>query len=87
MKAKDKVMISMVIVNVLSNSLENIIFQPCIKANNMNFSYQQSVYRKILIIWAYICSKSFFAGLIFGGPYFQRGLFLEGILRFKMGWA
>ena len=29
----------------------------------------------------------FFAGLIFGGAYFWRGLLLEGILRFKMGWA
>ena len=43
--------------------------------------------------WAYICSKGFFAGLIIifflggGGAHFQRGLLLEGILRFKMGWA
>ena len=35
--------------------------------------------------WAYICSKGFFAGLIFGGAYFRRGLLLDGILRFKMG--
>ena len=35
--------------------------------------------------WAYICSKGCFAGLIFGGAYFQRGLILEGILCFKMG--
>ena len=34
--------------------------------------------------WAYICSKDSFAGLIFGGDYFRRGLLLEGILRFKM---
>ena len=25
-----------------------------------------------------ICSKDFFAGLIFGGAYFRRGLLLEG---------
>ena len=37
--------------------------------------------------WAYICSKGFFAGLIFGGAYFRRGFLLEGILRFKMGLA
>ena len=30
--------------------------------------------------------KAFFAGLIFGGAYFRRGLLLEGIVRFKMGW-
>ena len=35
----------------------------------------------------FICSKGFFAGLIFGAAYFRRGLLLEGILRFKMGWA
>ena len=35
---------------------------------------------------AYICSKGFFAGLIFGGVYFRMGLFiLEGLLRLKMG--
>ena len=37
--------------------------------------------------WAYICSKGVFAGLIFGGAYFRRGLLLEGILHFKMGWG
>ena len=37
--------------------------------------------------WSYICSKGCFAKLIFGGAYFWRGLLLEGILRFKMGWA
>ena len=37
--------------------------------------------------WAYTCSKGFFAGLIFGGAYFQRALLLEGILHFKMGLA
>ena len=31
--------------------------------------------------------KDFFAGLIFGEAYFRRGLLLEGILRFKMGWS
>ena len=31
-----------------------------------------------------ICSKGLFAGLIFGGAYFQRGLLLEG---FKMDWT
>ena len=35
--------------------------------------------------WAYICSKGCFAGLIIQGAYFRRGLFLEEILRFKMG--
>ena len=38
-------------------------------------------------LWVYICSKGFFAGLIFGGAYFRRGLLLEGILRFKMSWV
>ena len=33
--------------------------------------------------WAYICSKSVFDALIFGGAYFHWGLLLEGILRFK----
>ena len=37
--------------------------------------------------WDYICSKGFFAGLIFGEAYFRRGLLLEGILHFKMGWG
>ena len=37
--------------------------------------------------WAYICSKSFFGGIIFGGAYFRRVLLLEGILCFKMAWA
>ena len=37
--------------------------------------------------WAYICSKGFFAGLIFGGAYFRTGLLSDGILRFKMGLA
>ena len=27
------------------------------------------------------------AGLIVGAAYFRRGLLLEGILRFNMGWA
>ena len=31
--------------------------------------------------------KAFFAGLIFRGAYFLRGLLSEGVLRFKMGWA
>ena len=34
-----------------------------------------------------ICSKDFFAGLIFGGAYFQRGFLYEGILCFKISWA
>ena len=36
---------------------------------------------------AYICSKSFFGRLIFGGAYILSGLLLEGIFHFKMGWA
>ena len=36
---------------------------------------------------AYICSKGCFAGLSFGEAYFRRGLLLEGILRFRIGWA
>ena len=51
----------------------------------------QSKYRKIPVQsnnpWANICSKGCFAGLISGEAYFRRGLLLEGILRFKMGWA
>ena len=43
----------------------------------MKFFYQG--YRKIPI-------KSS-VGLIFGGAHFQRGLLLEGILHFKIGWA
>ena len=35
----------------------------------------------------FIFSNGFFAGLIFRGAYFRKGLFLEGILRFKMGCA
>ena len=31
--------------------------------------------------------KAFLAGPIFGGAYFRRGLLLNEILRFKMGWA
>jgi len=30
--------------------------------------------------WAYICAEAFFAGLIFRGAFFPRGLLLEGIL-------
>ena len=47
------------------------------------------LYRKIPIIspGAYICSKGLFVEFIFGGAYFRRGVSLEGILRFKMGWA
>ena len=37
--------------------------------------------------WAYIYSKGFFAGLIFWGTYFWRGLLSEGILCFKMSWV
>ena len=46
-------------------------------------------YRKIPIIrpGLMFVQKAFFAGLIFGGAWFRRGLLLEGILRFKMGWA
>ena len=46
-------------------------------------------YHKIPIIspGLNICSKGFFAGLVLGGAYFRRGLLLEGILRFKMGWT
>ena len=47
---------------------------------------QHLIYRKIPIT-AYICSKGFFAGLIFWGACFQSGLLLEGILHFKMGGA
>ena len=36
-------------------------------------------------LWAYICSKGCFAGLIFWGAYFRRGLLLEQILHFRMG--
>ena len=34
-----------------------------------------------------LVQNAFFAGLIFGGAYFRRGLLLEGILPFKMGWT
>ena len=46
-------------------------------------------YRKIPIIspGLIFAKKAFFAGLIFGGAYFWRGLLSEGILRFKMGLA
>ena len=47
------------------------------------------LYRKILIIslGLIFVQKTLFAGLIFAGAYFGRGLLLEGILRFKMGLA
>ena len=47
-------------------------------------------YRKIPIIspGLIFVQKAFnFAGLIFEGAYFRRDLLLNGILRFKMGWA
>ena len=47
-------------------------------------------YHKIPIISSgliFVQKAFFFAGLIFGGAYFRRGLLLEGILHFKMGWA
>ena len=49
-------------------------------------------HRKIAIIsrsagLIFSFSKGSFAGLNFGVVYFRRGLLLEGILRFKMGWA
>ena len=39
--------------------------------------------------WVYICSwsKGFLAGLSFGRAYFPKGLLLERIWYFKMGWA
>ena len=39
--------------------------------------------------WAYICSKGFFGGYIFGGGggISSEDLGLEGIVRFKMDWA
>ena len=47
-----------------------------------------SSYFKILIISPGVyLFKRLFAGLIFGGAYFRRGLLSEGILRFKMGMA
>ena len=46
-------------------------------------------FRKILIISPGLTfvQKAFFAGLIFGGANFPRGLLLEGFLHFKMGLA
>ena len=45
-------------------------------------------HRKIPIITLIFVQKAFlFAGLIFGRAYFRRGLLLEGILCFRMGWA
>ena len=46
-------------------------------------------YRKIPIIspGLIFVQKAFLVGLFLGGACFQRGLFLERILRFKMGWA
>ena len=46
-------------------------------------------YHKIPIIspGLIFVQKGCFAGLIFGGAYIRRSLLLEGILRFKMGWA
>ena len=32
-------------------------------------------------------SKALFEGLIFGGAYLRRGLYMEGNLRFKIDWA
>ena len=56
--------------------LSSLILQR--KEKSTDRSKRQAAYRKI-------CLKGFFAGLIFGGAYFRRGLLLEGILRFKMG--
>ena len=43
-------------------------------------------YRKIPISPGLVfVEKAFLLGLFFGGAYFQRGLLLDGILRFKMG--
>ena len=36
--------------------------------------------------WAYICSKDYFAWLLFRGAYFRRGLLLEGILH-RLKWV
>ena len=35
--------------------------------------------------WAYICSKGCFAGLIFGGAYVRKGLFIGGNFAFQNG--
>ena len=37
--------------------------------------------------WGLYFSKALFEGLIFGGTYIQRGLSMEGNLRFKIDWA
>ena len=51
--------------------------------------HYQKIYRKIPIIrpGLIFVQKAVLLGLISGGAYFRRGLLLEGILRFKMGWA
>ena len=50
---------------------------------------QKNDYREIPIInpGLILVQKAFFAGPIFGGAYFRRGLLPEEILRFKMGLA
>ena len=47
------------------------------------------IYHKIPIInpGLIFVQKAVLPGLFFGGAYFWRGLLLEGILRFKMGWV
>ena len=47
------------------------------------------IYRIIPIIipGLIFVQKAFYGELIFRGAYLPRGLLLEGILRFEMGWA
>ena len=55
----------------------------------MNIFSLNNTYRKIPIIspGLIFVQKAFLMGLFSGEAKFRRGLLLEGILRFKMGWA
>ena len=59
------------------------------KSRHSYFVTDDVIYRKIQEKkpGAYIFQRPFFEELIFGGAYIQRGLSIEGNLRFKIDWA
>ena len=60
-----------------------IVMQRVLQTVGFIMSKMITIYHKIPII----SPGLIFAGLIFGGTYVRRGLLLEGIFRFKMGWT
>ena len=57
--------------------------------NVQKMARNTAIYRQIPKIspGAYSFQRPFLGGLIFGRAYIRRGLFTEGILRFKIDWA